>query len=189
MKNWKYYNKTDEVCDAVINAAYGDASFIKKIRVLMLRKKHPEIEKLYQEYRSSAMEIKKLPVNECPNYILDKVNKKTLGNNINRESFWVDLYSLYIYKPLFSLAVVVLLIGGIIFSILTGPQNIKYSQEEIEFANKQAKETLLVVSKIFNRTTATVTGNILPGRVAVPINKGVKIIEDLFKENKNETIN
>ena len=58
----------------------------------------------------------------------------------------------------------------------------QYSQAEIELANKQARQTLMLVSKIFNSTQETVTEQIIPNRVIKPLNESLGYVNNLFKK-------
>ena len=66
----------------------------------------------------------------------------------------------------------------------------EYTEQEIALADKQVKESLYFVSKIFNKAQTNLTEDILTDRVAKPISEGLNIVNELFKEgDKNEIHN
>ena len=66
----------------------------------------------------------------------------------------------------------------------------QFSQEEIALANKQTKQALAIIGKVFNQTEKAIKKDILAKRVGQPINRGLNIVNDLFnEENKNEKLN
>ena len=81
----------------------------------------------------------------------------------------------------------VILIAAITFSVFNqndfAPQ---YTQQEIELADKQTRDALAIVTKIFKSAENKIKED-FNTRVKKPINKGLKIVDDLFtEENKNE---
>ena len=189
MKDKKFYSLDDNLLSEIICSAYGDAPVSKRIKIFLLRKFIPAVEITYNKHRKIALEIKNIKEEKCPDQIVKSVFSQTGIKSGTKHYFWEDVYSIYLLKPVFSFTIVLLITAGLIFSVLRNPEKVKYTTAEIELADKQARETLLLVSAIFNKTSSTLTNDILPEQVAKRINKGVNVIEDLFKENKNETIN
>jgi hypothetical protein len=189
MKNTKFYNVSENLSNVLISAAYGDVSFLKQLRLRLIRKINPLADKIYQEHKKIADEIKTTGKNTCPPQIVDSVFSRLEITSEPKHNFREDLYSIFMFKPVYTYAVVLLIIGGLLFSIFQDTPKVKYTNAEIQLADRQAKETLLLVSAIFNKTSSTLTNDILPEQVTKRINKGVNVIEDLFKENKNENIN
>ena len=66
----------------------------------------------------------------------------------------------------------------------------QYTKAEIEYADKQARQALDIVSKIFNQTNVTLKEDVLNSRVAKPIRESMGIVNGLFttdnKFNKGE---
>ena len=189
MKNMKFYNVSENLSNDLINSAYGDVSFMKKFRLHLIRKINPLADKIYQEHKKIADEIKTTRKDTCPPQIVNSVFSQVGITPGSKHNFREDLYSIFLFKPVYTFAVVLLLIGGLLFSVFQDTPKVKYTNAEIELADRQAKETLLLVSAIFNKTSSTLTNDILPEQVTKRINTGVNVIEDLFKENKNENIN
>lgn len=179
-------NKNEQkTIDLIINAAYGSANMFEKIKVWFLIRKNEELNLLYREYKATADSIHLLPNEEMPDYILERV-ERSINNSIqiNENSFISDLLNIFLTKPQIVFVATAVVIGLMISSIFVKEQqfNNQYSQAEIELANKQARETLMLVSKIFNSTQATITEDILPNRVVKPLNESFGYVNDLFKK-------
>lgn len=179
-------NKNEQkTTDLIINAAYGSVNVIEKIKVWFLIKQDEELNSLYKEYKATADSIHSLPHEEMPDYILERV-EHSINNSIqvNENSFISDLLNIFLTRPQIVFVATAVVIGLMISSIFVKEQHIdnQYSQAEIELANKQARETLMLVSKIFNSTHTTLTEEILPNRVVKPLNESFGYVNDLFKK-------
>lgn len=69
MQDKKLNNIDEEILDKIIAVAYKDASLKDRIRIYLLAKKDPEVKKLLSEYRETAGNIKKVPLDECPDSV------------------------------------------------------------------------------------------------------------------------
>lgn len=175
----------EKTLDLIINAAYGSVNLFEKIKVWFLIKQNEELKSLYKEYKTTADSIHSLPHEEMPDYILERVEHSIKNSiQINENSFISDLLSIFLTKPQIVFVTTAVVIGLMISSIFVREQhfNNQYSQAEIELANKQAHEALLLVSKIFNSTQTTLTEEILPNRVVKPLNESFGYVNDLFKK-------
>jgi hypothetical protein len=182
----KLENKFEqETIDSVVNAAYGSCSIFDRVKVWFLIKKHAELNELYNDYRSTANSVHSMWTEEVPTYVLDKVESVT-GVTItgNKDGFFSDLTSILFAKPQLVFIATAIVIGVLLTSVFFKEpvQENNYSSVEIELANKQAREALMLVSKIFNSTQATITEEIIPNRVVKPINESLGYINDLFKK-------
>ncbi|MCZ7602500.1 MAG: hypothetical protein QY331_15595 [Melioribacteraceae bacterium] len=179
-------NKNEQkTIDLIINAAYGSANMFEKIKVWFLIRKNEELNLFYKEYKATADSIHSLPREVMPDYILERV-EHSINNSIqvNENSFISDLLNIFLTRPQIVFVATAIVIGLMISSLFVKEQqfNNQYSQAEIELANKQAHEALLLVSKIFNSTHTTLTEEILPNRVVKPLNEGFGYVNDLFKK-------
>ena len=182
----KLENKFEqETIDSVVNAAYGSSSITEKIKVWFLLRKHNELKELYDDYKSTANSVHSIGTEEIPTYVLDKVESVT-GVTIteNKDGFLSDLTSILFAKPQLVFVATAIVVGVLLTSVFFKEpvQESNYSTLEIELANKQAREALMLVSKIFNSTQATITEEIIPNRVVKPINESLGYINDLFKK-------
>lgn len=88
----------------------------------------------------------------------------------------------FIYKPALTTAAVLVISAGIVIFILfknTGGNH--YSKKQIQLAERQVKQSLVLVNKIFNRTADKLENDILKEQVAKPVHEGVSTINDLFR--------
>lgn len=186
MKAMKSFKINDTLLNKIISVAYGDASLFDKIRFFFLAKKYSEVKNLLDVYRDTASSVHSIPIDECPQIIVEQV-----GESINRKSkssnkFLFDLYSAFFSRPAVSIAATIIVLITMATSILFykhEPNNI-YSQNEIELANYQAKEALAMVGSIFSKTSRKIGREILPNTVSKPIRDGMKIVNNIFEEEQ-----
>lgn len=178
-------NFNEETIDLVITVAYGSANFFDTIKAWFLIKKHDELKAIYDEYRLTANSVHSLH-DEMPNHILDKVELATgVELSKGKDGFFSDLTGIFLAKPqivFIATAIVVALLVSSVFFKEHQQIDTQYSQAEIELANKQARQTLMLVSKIFNSTQETVTEEIIPNRVVKPLNESLGYVNNLFKQ-------
>ncbi|MBL1212253.1 MAG: hypothetical protein HND52_02745 [Ignavibacteriae bacterium] len=188
----KSFEITEELRDKIISAAYGDAGFIDKIKINKLAAKYPEVKILFDEYSTTANAAHSIKLEECPDELLNSVGSKIGVKRENKKSFLFDLYTALFTRPIVSAAAASILVIAIVTSIIFNKNEYQYnySPEEIALADKQVKESLYFVSKIFNKAQTNLTDEILTDRVAKPISKGINLVNDLFIEgDKNENFN
>jgi len=171
----------ENLLDRIISVAYGDSNFLDKIRINLLASRNNEVKRLLSEYIVTARAIRSLEQDECPVDILENVKNKTLKENNLFSPVIKFLYAL-LYKPVLTAAAVLILISGMLFFILFNKTNDnQYSEAQIKLAEKQVKQTLVLVNKIFYRTANKVEYDILKEQVAKPVHEGISTINDLFK--------
>lgn len=183
----------EELNDKIIAAAYGSASLKTRLDILRLIRKDAAVRDLYYEYRRTAGFVKDLKKIECPDYISDRAEKKA-GIKLKKEkSMLLDFYTVMFSRPAVSFALTVILIISVALSALLFERqaaiNQKYSEQQVAMADRQVKETLAMVGGILNRSQDKVVKEILPAQVSKPINDGLNVINDIFKEKKDENIN
>lgn len=203
MKRTKFYKASDgiynsageikeEILQEIISVAYNDASFFQKRGVERLTAEYPEVKKILEEYRQTAKSVRSLDVDNCPEEIVQIVQIRTGNDKKQSQSFFFDLYSFIFSKPIVSFSATAVILAVLVVSIFIErePVEPRFTEAEIELANKQAKETLVLVSNIFNKTKNSIKSEIITKHVVEPINKGVDQINDLFSEGgENESIN
>lgn len=177
----------EEIIDLIINAAYGSASLFQKIKVWFLIRENNELKELYNEYRSTAQSVHSLEEEQLPEYVLHKIEVETETNLSKSESsFLADLTSILFEKPQLIFVTTAIVIGLIVSSIFFNQSRdintAPYTAEEVQLANKQAKEALALVGKILNTTQATLTEEIIPNKVVKPINESFEYVNELLKE-------
>ena len=188
----KSFEITEELRDKIISTAYGDAGFIDRMLVNKLARNYPEVKSLLEEYTATAKVTHSIAVDDCPEEIINSVRQKIGIKKEEKKSFFGDLYTALFTRPVISAAafamVAVLVVTSIIFN--KNEYQYNYSQEEIALADKQVKESLYLVGRIFNKAQTNLTDEILTARVAKPISEGFNLVNDLFNEgDKNEKSN
>jgi len=185
MKTMKF-NKTKLSEAELISSAYGDANIFTRLKILYLRKKHPELKALFCEYKSTAKLLKNIVPEDCPDTLLPTSLKQ---NRKQYHPYLIKVLLGLINKPALPAAAFLILIFITLFSVLKTSPEQSFSQLEVELANKQVKQTLVLVNSVFRTSTKQLRKNILSEKVANPINEGMNIIEDYIKEKQNETLN
>ena len=162
---------SEELLDKIISAAYKDATLIDRIKIYFLTKKYPEVKKIYNEYFKTAMNVKNIPLYKFPESSLREVELKTIRVN---KSFYL--------KPSYAFAFSFLLIAGLVAVLFYQDKKEEpvYSKSEIELAEKQVKESLAIVNRIFKKTENLIQEEVLPKRVGKPIHKSLSIINEVL---------
>lgn len=171
MRNKKLSNIDEKTFDMIIAAAYKDAGLRDRIKVYFLVNKNPEAKRLYNEYRSTSDKVKRIPLDECPESITESLNIKTERKN-----------KPLILKPAYIFAIAVIIVSTIV-AILLNQNNGKepvYTKAEIEQAEQQVKTSLAIVNRVFKKTEDLIEKDILPKRVARPLNKSLSIINEVL---------
>ncbi len=166
----------EEYLNKIISAAYGDSGFIDKIKIYLDSKRSPEVKKILDEYKATAMEIHSLKEEEY--------NGAVPIHHPQSSNFLLLYYGLFFRKPFLSTAAAVLLIGVLMSGYLLvkeKPPAKKYSAEEIRTAEQQAKESFAIVADIFNRTEDRLKKDILQKNLGQPVQKSFAIINNYLK--------
>ncbi len=182
--NYKKSSKiSEEMLDRIISVAYGSASFLEKRRIEKLASENEAIKELLEEYKRTANAVRSIPKEEY-NGVL-KIQTITDSN----KSIFDDIYQILIGKPLVSAAATILLIFAITFSLFNNRELTYegYSIAEVQKANIESKQALMIVNEIFSKTKKQLTNDILINEVSKPIKEGMNTVNKLFyKEKKNE---
>jgi hypothetical protein len=170
MQDKKPNSINEEILDKIIAVAYKDASLNDRISIYFLAKKNPEIKSILSEYRETAGNVKKVPLEECPDSVVNSLEIKT---EKEKKSF--------IIKPSYVFAIVILFVSALVF-VLTNQNKEKpvYSQTEVEQAEIQVKTSLAILNKVFKKTENLIEDDILPKRVGKPIQKSFSIINEVL---------
>ncbi len=171
----------EKILDRIIKVAYGDGNFFERISVKIRAKNNPEIQKLLHEYSLTAGLLYEMSDEKCPDELPVKVSKKIEKGN-HSWLFTDKLFDVLIRKPVISAAAVVLIAGVISVYISKQHRAVPdYSKQQVVLAEKQVKETLALVDKVFQNTRKTLENDVLKKQVSPPINEGINVINNLFK--------
>lgn len=187
--NDKTKNIDPGVKDLIINTAYGSAGYWEKLKAKRLISSNPELKELFNEYKQTADSVHSLNKEVMPDSVLHNAETITETRLSKKEnSFLDDLISVFYAKPQVTFIATAVVMGMLIFAVFTKNNNaidydsIPYTKQEVERANRQAKQALMLVSQVLNTTSSTVTEQIIPNRVVKPINESFEYINNLFKE-------
>lgn len=182
--NYKKSSKiSEELLDRIISVAYGSASFLEKRRIEKLASENESVQKLLDEYKNTANAVHSIQKEKYNGEL--KIKTITESN----KSILDDIYQILIGKPVISAVASILLIFVITFSLFNNKELTYegYSLAEVEKANFESKQALLIINKIFSETGEQLTNDILINEVSKPIREGMNIVNKLFnKEKKHE---
>jgi hypothetical protein len=161
---------TEQYLSRIICVAYGDASFLDKIKLYFDALRDPEIKKILDEYKETAKKVHRVSYEEYHGDVPVKVP---------HISNWLLNY-LYIFfkKPIISTAVALMITAGIAgyFITNTNHRTEAYTEQELIIADRQAKESFALVASIFDRTRNDLKDKIFNEKVNKPIYKGLTIV-------------
>jgi hypothetical protein len=184
----------EKFTDSIIKAAYHEASLLEKIIVRFHLRKCNDCKNLFREHKLTAKALHRLPEPECPDIVLKQVLSAIGENKFEKPSFIFDFYSIFTRVSFGKIAgglviVVVIIVFALFYrNNYKNVESGKYSEAQIEKANIQAQQALVLIGNVFNSTQAKLEDKILPEKVARPINKSFYVINDLFKSgDKNES--
>ncbi len=167
----KRENIDERILEKIISVAYNDAGLLDKIKIHLLARKNPDVKKILEEYKRTAIKIKNIPLDECPDSVIESLRIQTRNEN----------KSLFL-KPAYIFAIITFIISTIIVVTLNQNNEEKphYTKAEIELAEKQVKESLAIVNNVFKRTETLIQEEIFPKRIGKPIHKSLSIINEVL---------
>lgn len=192
MKRTKSYNIDEQLLEKIVSVAYGNAGFFEKRKIEKLARENEEVRELLEEYSETAKSLHSVEMENCPEEILKKVEEQIHFGKEEKNSIFVEIYSVFVSKPIVSAAAAAVLVVILLFSVVIDREKFDddFTNTEVVAAHEQVKQSLAMIGKIFKRTTNTLETEILGTRVGKPVNTGIKEVNNLFyKENKNDTIN
>lgn len=166
----------------IISVSYGDARLIDKIKIYFLAARNNEIKRLLDEYKNTAGAVRNLEKENCPEEIIEEIKSNVGIKDKNLLSPVIEFIHTIIYKPALTAVTVLILVAGIfIFTLFNNTNRNQYSEKQIKRAENQVKQSLVLVSKIFNRTADKLENDIIKEQVAKPVHEGVSTINELFR--------
>lgn len=185
-------NLHEDLLNEIISVAYGDAGLLTKIKIKNLAKRNKTVADTLQQYVVTAKSVSEIDLEKCPEELIKKVHLKTDGKIKEEKSFLFDFYSVFFAKPAISAAATAVLVFVIVLSSFfnDGINTSPYTQSELETAERQTKEAISIVSRIFAKTKTTLENEVLAQKVSDPINRGINTINELFIQGgENEKVN
>lgn len=173
----------EELLNKIISVAYGDANLIDTIKIRRLAEKDAEVKKVLEEYSRTAENVHSIELEEYP---IDKL-PNTFPKTESRNLLW-DLFEIYVKKPATSTAAVTAVLLVIITSIVfnLNSNNRQYTDEELNAAKYQVKQSLAIVSEVFNNTRSKLKNDVLKTRVKKPIQNGFDKFSKIINEGETK---
>ena len=168
----------EKLLEKVISVAYGDAGWLEKFVVNRKAKGNPEIEAMLDQYRTTAGSVHRLKDEDLADSIVNSVFERT-SKSYHKNSFGSFIYSRFFARPILSagtIGIVVLIVFALLF--FQPKEEIRYTKDEIELAQKQLQESISIVNKVFRKAGHQLDTNVLPNHVDKHLNKGLYIIND-----------
>ncbi len=160
----------DETLDKIIAAAYKDANLIDRIKIYFITKQDDKVKKIFNEYRAAAKAVKQIPLDECPGSIIESIKVKTVKE---KNSALKPVY-------MFAVSLIVVLSFIAVFWFQNKDTKRVYSTAEIELAEKQVKESFVIVNRVFKKTEKLIQNDILQKRVGKPVRQSLSIINEVL---------
>ena len=176
----------EELFNKIISVAYGDANLFDRIKINRLAKQSDEVKNILESYRATASEVHKLSEEEFPEELIPAIERKTAKLKKQTNMFAFDLYTIIFKRPVISAGATVVLLGAIIFGIISNRTiEYKYTPEQVSAADIQARKAFAIIGRIFDQTNTTLKEEVFNSRVAKPINDGVGVVNGLFTTQEN----
>ena len=177
----KSSNKIDEqLLDKIIAAAYGDAWWLDRLILNRKAKKDPAIQQLLNEYKITADSIHRLKEEKLPDNLINSIQTRM---NIGRKNSFISLvYERFLSRPLLSAGVmgmIIIAIISIMFLNRPQPQH-KYTKAQIELAEKQFKESLAIVGRVFSQAEKKLDEDVLNKQINKSLGKGFNLVNDIL---------
>lgn len=182
----------EKLLNRIISVAYGDASLFEKYKIYRLANKNSEIRNLLNNYKRTAKHTHSIKLESVSDEVLKKVKNTTNIDENNNKSMLFDFYTFVFRRPAFTAAIVGIFILAIISTFVIKRPEIhqQYTQQEIETADKQVKQSLALIAGVFKKTSLTVEKDVLTDRVSLPLMESFNLVNDFLQgENKNEKTN
>lgn len=183
MKRTKSSETSSKMIERIISVAYNDTNIFEKGLVYLASLTNNKVKAELESYRRIAGLVHTLKEDVCPEKLLINLKTKNIPSPEIKKSFITDLFSLVFNRPIASalttIMVVLIIVATIIFN---RPIERKYSDHELQLADKQARHALQLISTIMSETQLTLKNEILTDRVAKPIHEGIEIVNTLLKE-------
>jgi hypothetical protein len=182
----------EKLLNRIISVAYGDAKFIEKYKIYRLANKNAEIKNLLDEYKRTAKKTHSIKLESANDDVLKKVKSITNVESNNNNTMVFDLYSFIFRRPAFTAAILGIFILAVVSTFIIKRPEIhqQYTQQEIEAADMQVKQSLALIAGVFKKTSITVEKDVLTNRVSIPLMESFNLVNDYLQgENKNEKTN
>jgi len=175
-------NMDQRLIDKIINAAYNNTGIFTRLIVKWKISRNKELKKLFYKYRATSNAVHNLIQDDVPVQLIEHVKAQTkeMEKRGRLSSLLTDLHYLVLNKKAISASVFtsILLFAGL-FLIFTKPSH-KYSDEQIELAQKQFRQTLGIVGKTFEKAEKSFSDEILDKQINKKLDKGFYLVNNII---------
>ncbi len=173
-----------ELENKIISVAYGDADIFTKLKIRLLAYRNSEVKKLLDEYSRTAAKVKETKRDILEQIKLNNIKTPVPVSGNNSTPVFYYLFS----KPLIPAAALIVALFITLLFILRKPRP-EYTEAEIRLAEKQVKETIVLVGEVFEKTKYKLEKDILAERVGRPFFRTTKVLEKYIGGKQNEKLN
>ena len=172
---------SDEFTDKIISVAYGDAGFFDKRKVRKAAESNPEVSKLLEEYRETAGVLEMIKRERCPDEVVASAEQKT-GVDVRHISFWQRYFGILAYRPAVPIAAAVMVTALFVSILINENSKVdqRFTQAQVLTAERQVKESLAIIGRVFNITEDQLQNEIIKKQVVPPLRQSISIVNDLF---------
>lgn len=181
----------EKLLNRIIAVAYDDSTLWEKYKINKLAQQDHKVRSVLEEYKNVAIKTHSLELEDCPEKIISCAKKFT-KTKTNNNTLFFDLYSFLFRRPAVSFGILSVFILAIVSTLIFKRPEIQqqYSNQEIQIADDQVKQTLAMIYGVFQKTATTVEREVLNNHVRKPISESFNLVNDYLEgENKNEKIN
>ncbi len=177
----KQFKIDDEYINKIISVAYGDGNLFDKIDVYIKAFSNKSVKNILTEYKTTSKAVKMLSQDFKSNDLSKNIGHEIHYKNSSSVTLFALLYKIFISKPLYTAAGVIVVLGVSSLFLLHKPEvKPAYTKEQVAAAELQVKQSFALVGKILDKTQYKITNEIIGKDVVKPIHKGTAAINNLF---------
>lgn len=172
---------SEDLLNRIITVAYGDAGLFEKVKIYFLASKNVEVKNILNEYKRTANTLDKIEIDKCPDDIIERVKNDT---GVIKESLFITILNFVnqlLHKPVYTAAIILIIISSVSLFLFNQKKHEQISNKQVTLAEKQVKQSIVFVNRIFEKTAGRVENDIIKQQVAKPVNEGITTINNLFK--------
>jgi hypothetical protein len=171
----------ESLLDKIISVAYGDAGLIDTLSIHRMAKKDPLVKELLNEYKTTAASVHNINETELPASISNEVKAK-LGKESKSNPLGSFIYARLFARPILSTGIAGILIISLVGILLFNEPapEYAYTKVEIELAQKQLRESIAIVNKVFRKAETELDTEVMPKHVGKQVNKSFNLLNDLL---------
>jgi len=177
----KLYQK---LIDKVIKVAYGDAKIVERLYIYFKALTNKEVNKILEEFKHTSNAVHNIKQEEAPEQLINAVKINTSGKRQNGffGSSLSSAFFMFFGKRAITATVVgialVLIVSFLVFRTL-GPTH-KYSQAQIELAEKQFRQSMAIVGEAFQNAEKSFSDEVMNKQVNKNLNRGYYLVNNIL---------